>query len=334
MKTRIAYLDIAKFIGIFSIYLGHYHVYAGFAYPFVFTFHVALFFFLSGCSERLSKPLSPGKYIIRNIRTLLVPYCLFAVMSIAFNAIRFDTYTKLVPDLLLVAKGCAREQFYAGSLWFFTCLFVVRLLFYFLKRWVKCLWGVVLICAGLCVTARCLLQSRLPFNIDSAFQYILAYAFGYLCFPVVQKWFSWDRDIKRASCLMAAAITSLCAVMVFFGKDFLMARLEGTRLEYIYVIARTGILILWVLVISRCVEQSPLMEKLGRDTLYLCGSEYIVKETFQTSLPMIGLQFDLPNPWTAYLCAFAMLMLCWYTLVPVEKKLLACLQHKPASNQT
>ena len=333
MKTRIAYLDIAKFIGIYCIYLGHYHVYAGFAYPFVFTFHVALFFFLSGCSERLSAPLPLGKYIIRNVRALLVPYCLFALLSIAFNAIRFDTYTKIVPDLMVVAEGCVREQFYAGSLWFFTCLFVVRILFYFLRRWVKPLWCVVLICAGVCMTARYLLPSRLPLNIDSAFQYILAYAFGYICFPRIQKWFSWDCDGKRLSCMAAAAVTTLYALMVFFGKDVLMSRLEGTSLEYLYVIVRTGVLITWVLVTARCIEQAPLMEKLGRNTLYLCGSEYIVKETFQTSLPMIGLRFDLPNPWTAYLCAFAMLVLCYYTLVPFEKKLIACMRLRPEPKQ-
>jgi len=54
-KERINYLDVAKFIGIFCIYLGHFGTYAGAAYPFVFTFHVPLFFFLSGCSETMSR---------------------------------------------------------------------------------------------------------------------------------------------------------------------------------------------------------------------------------------------------------------------------------------
>ena len=55
LKERIKYLDIAKFIGIFCIYLGHFGEQAGYAYNFVFWFHVPLFFFLSGISETFSK---------------------------------------------------------------------------------------------------------------------------------------------------------------------------------------------------------------------------------------------------------------------------------------
>lgn len=43
MSKRMEYLDIAKFIGIFCIYLGHFGNQAGNAYNFVFSFHVPLF---------------------------------------------------------------------------------------------------------------------------------------------------------------------------------------------------------------------------------------------------------------------------------------------------
>ena len=42
---RIAWLDVAKAIGIYAIYLGHFGDAAGPAYKFVFQFHVPLFFF-------------------------------------------------------------------------------------------------------------------------------------------------------------------------------------------------------------------------------------------------------------------------------------------------
>ena len=43
---RIKWMDVAKFFGIWAIYIGHYGTAVGNAYTFVFAFHVPLFFFL------------------------------------------------------------------------------------------------------------------------------------------------------------------------------------------------------------------------------------------------------------------------------------------------
>ncbi|EII8191729.1 acyltransferase, partial [Shigella flexneri] len=44
-KTRHDWVDALKFLGIFAIYLGHLGLGAGKLYPFVFSYHVPLFFF-------------------------------------------------------------------------------------------------------------------------------------------------------------------------------------------------------------------------------------------------------------------------------------------------
>lgn len=47
-NNRIAWVDALKFLGIFAIYVGHFGDSAGKLYLYVFTFHVQLFFFVSG----------------------------------------------------------------------------------------------------------------------------------------------------------------------------------------------------------------------------------------------------------------------------------------------
>ena len=49
MRQRIQWVDTAKFLGIFAIYLGHFAEASGNALDFVFSYHIPLFFFLSGC---------------------------------------------------------------------------------------------------------------------------------------------------------------------------------------------------------------------------------------------------------------------------------------------
>lgn len=51
MKNRINWVDIIKFFGIFTIYLGHFGEVAGLGYGFVYSHHVPLFFLVSGCME-------------------------------------------------------------------------------------------------------------------------------------------------------------------------------------------------------------------------------------------------------------------------------------------
>ena len=54
-KKRIPWIDVLRFVGILEIYIGHYAQGAGYLYLFVFSHHVPLFFFVSGCLEYYNK---------------------------------------------------------------------------------------------------------------------------------------------------------------------------------------------------------------------------------------------------------------------------------------
>lgn len=82
MAYRVAWLDVARAIGIYAIYLGHFGEEAGPAYRFVFQFHVPLFFFLSGCAETYNKEEAVFGNLKRNVKTILLPAYFFAVLSL------------------------------------------------------------------------------------------------------------------------------------------------------------------------------------------------------------------------------------------------------------
>ena len=62
-KIRHDWVDALKFLGIFAIYLGHLGVGAGKLYPFVFSYHVPLFFFAAGFFTIKKNDLSIFDYI-------------------------------------------------------------------------------------------------------------------------------------------------------------------------------------------------------------------------------------------------------------------------------
>ena len=75
---------------MFFIYLGHYGVVTGNAYNWVFSFHVCLFFYLSGCLENFNH-----KTILENIQkkviNILIPFFFFAILGILYNAVLINT---------------------------------------------------------------------------------------------------------------------------------------------------------------------------------------------------------------------------------------------------
>ncbi|EHD6281987.1 acyltransferase, partial [Shigella flexneri] len=62
-KIRHDWVDSLKFLGIFAIYLGHLGLGAGKLYPFVFSYHVPLFFFAAGFFTIKKNDLSVFDYI-------------------------------------------------------------------------------------------------------------------------------------------------------------------------------------------------------------------------------------------------------------------------------
>jgi len=129
MRERVKWIDTAKFLGIFAIFLGHFGDAAGFGYAFVFRYHVAFFFLLSGCMSNYDKEPF-GKFFVKKLKSIMIPFWFFCFLAIVVqvlqNSLGFDsvkTYT------LLVLKGAIRNTFFAGALWFLTCLFVMEIVF-------------------------------------------------------------------------------------------------------------------------------------------------------------------------------------------------------------
>lgn len=79
-KKRYGFIDAAKALGILFIVLGHVLKDGDFR-RFIYSFHVPLFFFLSGLTYSTSK--SRYDYIKRKFKTLLLPYAVFSMISIA-----------------------------------------------------------------------------------------------------------------------------------------------------------------------------------------------------------------------------------------------------------
>ena len=327
MRDRIKYLDVAKFIGIFCIYLGHMGELAGNAYNFVFTFHVPLFFFLSGCTETIGSDLPWYKYILKIVKSILIPFYFFAFTSLFIYCIILNTYEPIISHLPIILRGCIRNHYFASGLWFLTCLFVVKIVFHFLRKLLKYKIPIFIVslilfwAAEHIINPHPLVTPHVAYNIDSACYYFVYYALGYCLFKPIHQLFAWDSPTKKIVC---AGIGILCAIFagsLFFGKCWLLPN-NNTVIIFINTLLLPTITIFFILLVSKLLENVSLFIEIGKNSLFLCGSEFMITNLFPSCLAILGLSHSLPNPIATYFYVFILLFICNKTLVPIEKAVL------------
>ena len=136
VDTRIKWIDTAKGIGIILIVLGH-TLKGGFVNQLLYSFHVPLFFYLSGLTFHQQNSMD---FWGKRIRRLYIPYLYFSVISIVLFTIAGDVVAKQL-NVALVEGGFTRNvlgMLYGNSrtgymkwnvpLWFIPCMLAVFLL--------------------------------------------------------------------------------------------------------------------------------------------------------------------------------------------------------------
>ena len=150
MAKRIEYMDIARGIGISLVVLGHndFEVLSLFARQIIYSFHIPLFFFLSGYFVNTS--ISFLDYFKKRFNGLLKPF-LFTLFLIYFTSISFEKmgFNTAIGRILKSLYGTGHYIDWV-QLWFLPHLFVVSLYaFLFItlvsrlkNRWLT--WGILL----------------------------------------------------------------------------------------------------------------------------------------------------------------------------------------------
>src|SRR5574344_209371 len=134
-SNRINWIDWAKSICMFLVILGHCHIKDSqiFIVQYIYSFHMPLFFMLSGMLCKSSLSLTSLK---KDIRFLLIPYIVYGSMLILFHSVTSHTYDffYLYTNILVLLKGYDAS---VGPIWFLFALFFIKQFFYCCKAILK-----------------------------------------------------------------------------------------------------------------------------------------------------------------------------------------------------
>lgn len=190
IKSRHDWVDALRAIGIVLVVLGHTLGITEGVEKYIFSFHMPLFFFISGfvlTPVRLSQPFVEAMRYYGH--RLLLPYLLFSLLTYlpwvlvtrhygADVALGVEAWRPLIGTLYGIGvDGWLQHN---AMLWFFPCMFVTHLVF----RLVNVLidgWGqyvMIAVLAGLGYLLSSVLPVRLPWDVEIALIALPFYALG------------------------------------------------------------------------------------------------------------------------------------------------------------
>ena len=133
-RERVEYIDIARGIGILLVALAHADVsiFSPYLHKFIYSFHMPLFFFLSGYFFNPDLPFRA--FLKKRSSAILKPYfvtiILIYIASLSFTNMRFATV------ISRIAKSLYATGYYIDwvQLWFLPSLFVTSLFAFIIYR--------------------------------------------------------------------------------------------------------------------------------------------------------------------------------------------------------
>lgn len=178
-RQRIEWLDMAKGYGMIFVILGHLNL--GVFESWIFTFHMPLFFFLSGYvfSEKENFKI----FIKSKCKSIVLPYIFLGIPALLFDGtLNYIQGEYNINDCWNnVVKFIIQRRMW--TFWFLACLFFLNIFFYIAKKILKTnpqmgIFAIFTVCLGLIYYK--VGGVALPWNIDVCLMAYPFYLVGYL----------------------------------------------------------------------------------------------------------------------------------------------------------
>lgn len=289
---RLNVIDVAKGIGIIFVVFAHVN-YTPEILVLIYSFHMPLFFLISGMLFNKSKYLDFKSFFRRRFKTLFIPYVIYELVSIAWLYVSERLYSDF--QLFDVSKDQYIDFFkqilisnWSGThvnqpLWFVPCLFLVEILYYFIckmkKRFIVPVCFLLACCGWVLESGMLNFNNKLlPWSLDSALFALGIYAIGNLSSECVQGMFGKIKAHKYKY-ILCIEIIVLC-LMIWLpltlanGKITLGSKILNNGF-LLYINGILGSII--ILIISLILEKCRFLAYCGRNSFLIMSTHYIIR---------------------------------------------------------
>lgn len=293
MKERIHYIDIAKAFAIFFIVFGHVIVHSensDLTLRFVCSFHVVLFFVLSGYTFNTNKPFK--EFISQRFSRIMIPYFIWAVLFLvpyfilggkAGEQLGTEQSFNIVTLLknILYGNGNSANLKQNSSLWFLPSLFTIEVFYYAIIKFSKnnkkreILFGIILLICGY-ISAN-YNKVILPWGINTMINIGIFFYIGYIL--------SERKILDKFNVYWQTIISLVIGVFCcFYGNAKHISYIDFYYGNYIYMILSGTFLSIFTISLSKIINENKILEYVGKNTMGILIFHKLFVLIFQTKL--------------------------------------------------
>lgn len=270
MKERIHWIDISKGIAIICVFLGHTISSPSELSYFVYSFHMPLFFLLSGYCFSVKRKF--GDFILTKLKTIILPIFSLGLTGAVFVAAFSQILKHEIIDWKWVFLNPFVQYKEHSLLWYLAALFVALMVFYGITKLMKDKPLPIVISSfilgGISYSAIKLFHFDLPWNIPTA---LIALPFIAIGYTIKKVDFSkklghlWVPVISFLGCV----ISGYCN-QKFFGGVEMHTNAYG-NIGLFYLSAFLGSIA--VISVSILLEKNSMLEYFGKNSLIFYALE-------------------------------------------------------------
>lgn len=325
---RKTYIDIMKCIGIILIVMGHIPITNRFIHDWIFSFHVALFFFISGYLHKVVP--TDMSFIRKNLYSLIlvtVPYFIIGrifvgIQNFVFYQDKFNINDVILQPFVSYITGSSSM----GVMWFVVALFWMRIAFNTVAQCFKqkgFVWILLLLFTVLSVGVY---YSGFRFNYYQLSAVMLAmpiYCLGYLVKQNnLPEWY-----LNRLSCATKLFISFIFLLFtILFTEIFSPINLNalevGTNIFTYYLQTIVGVAFIFTL--SVLLPSHKIIVNISNGTMVILGFHMILIQCVKFVYMKI---FHITTP-PPYMDLYSGIISCILILVCLYPLLVWILQNK------
>lgn len=283
MKKRLDWLDAGKGLGMLLVMMGHADI-PEYLKTYIYTFHMPLFFFLSGFLFKMDKFSNLKVFLIKRTKSLILPYLCFSFVAYLWFLLVYhygkvdyhhDLFTPLIGTFIDIRKSI--WTVHSGALWFVACLFCTELLFFLIfkigRTKKKISMFLILLSILGCIYNK-IGGQPLPWSIDVAMISVGFYGIGYFYKEYHAK---LERFIhfKTFALFLLVNITAGYFNCVITGDrvDFYNSSLGNILLFYLAAFSGIGAFMIGI----KQIKRSKALQYIGKNSLiYLALHQKII----------------------------------------------------------
>ena len=288
MSNRVKWIDAAKGLGALYVIIGHF-ILNGKISVLLYAFHMPLFFFLAGITFNIKENETFFIYLKKKFVSIIIPYFIFSVPLFLFNCVRIihngsDALVLLLKKIIGIIL-CWKTTDYYNGVWFLPCIFTAYLISYAIISNLKSkttivIFSILSLLLGLFLDK---FDISLPFGADTAL--IAAY---FMCTAYVIK------ELIGKLKWICVALYIPMGLITFLNYTMSGKRVEMYSNDYgnyvLFILASLcGIIATIGLANISSVTNNSLLNILGKESMYMYGSQLIFFSVMNVILPKTGI---------------------------------------------